>query len=249
MSTANCHRIYLLLIFTYSFFVHANAPYEINIQDYYTSSAATNCGAVPHVFAAATAGLCSPAVTSTATAATLSVAWEMPACLIMATPYVAVGAGCICGIAALVQWIRLKRHVTHNTAATVHSSTSACHGTCSSPPPHHEPNDNKKKNNHHKRSKHKKKSCTCDRKERKFNIVSKQDFFKRVKHDYEHFKNGIYKKKSEAKGLAQDAEYLVWDALHGDVEAYNASKKHIGSYDPVTLKLYKPPVMFRYIGF
>lgn len=78
--------------------------------------------------------------------------------------------------------------------------------------------------------------------ERKFNTISKSEFFKKVKNDYEHYKNGIYRRKKGAKGI-EKAEYLEWDHLHGDVEAYAKGGKHLGSIDPKTLKIYKGPVV------
>lgn len=75
-------------------------------------------------------------------------------------------------------------------------------------------------------------------KERKFNTITKSEFFKKVKNDYEHYKNGVYRRKKGAKGIDK-AEYLEWDHLHGDVEAYTKSCKHLGSIDPRTLRIYK----------
>ncbi|HEX2978139.1 MAG TPA: colicin E3/pyocin S6 family cytotoxin [Candidatus Babeliales bacterium] len=86
-----------------------------------------------------------------------------------------------------------------------------------------------------------------DFKERKENKISKKEFFEKVKPDYEYWKDGIYKKTSKAESLA-GAEYLQWDHLHNDVEAYNSSYKHLGSIDPETLKLYKPAVPSRKIN-
>jgi hypothetical protein len=83
-----------------------------------------------------------------------------------------------------------------------------------------------------------------DDKERKFNTITKSEFFKNVKNDYEHYKNGIYKRKKGAKGI-DNAEYLEWDHLHGDVEAYGGNRWHIGSIDPKSLKFYKPAVAAR----
>ena len=80
-------------------------------------------------------------------------------------------------------------------------------------------------------------------KERKKNGMSKSEFFNQeeVKKNYESYRDGIYRKKIGAKGI-EGAEYIQWDHLHNDVEAYSKSKKHIGSIDPKTLKLYKDPV-------
>lgn len=79
---------------------------------------------------------------------------------------------------------------------------------------------------------------------RKFNTITKTEFFKMVKKDYERWRDNIYKKKSKADGI-EDAEYLEWDYTHNDVEAYSKAKRHIGSINPHTLKLYKPPVHSR----
>jgi hypothetical protein len=75
-------------------------------------------------------------------------------------------------------------------------------------------------------------------KKRKFNNISKSEFFKKIKNQYEYCKNGIYKLKPGAKGI-ENAEYLQWDHLHGDVEAYAKNRMHLGSVDPETLTLYK----------
>lgn len=83
-----------------------------------------------------------------------------------------------------------------------------------------------------------------DDNKRKFNTTTKSEFFKMVKKDYEHWRNNIYKRKNKTKGI-EDAEYLEWDYTHNDVEAYNKAKDHIGSINPRTLKLYKPPVYNR----
>ncbi len=83
-------------------------------------------------------------------------------------------------------------------------------------------------------------------KKRKFNNVSKTEFFKKVKGQYEYWKKGIYKKKHGTKGI-ENAEYLKWDHLHGDVEVFHANEKHLGSLDPATLRLYKGPVHNRYL--
>ena len=46
----------------------------------------------------------------------------------------------------------------------------------------------------------------------------------------------------------QESERLyTWDALHGEVEAFNARGRHLGSFDPVTAALIKPPVQGRKI--
>jgi hypothetical protein len=86
-----------------------------------------------------------------------------------------------------------------------------------------------------------------ENKERIFNTISKSEFFKSVKKEYEYWQDGIYKRKHRAKGI-EDAEYLEWDHLHNDVEAYSKGKDHIGSIDPKTLKLYKKAVYTRTVS-
>ena len=81
-------------------------------------------------------------------------------------------------------------------------------------------------------------------KERKFNTITKSEFFKKIKNDYEHYKNGIYRRKKGAKSI-ENAEYLQWDYLHGDVEAYAENRWHMGSIDPKNLRFYKPAVPAR----
>jgi len=80
-----------------------------------------------------------------------------------------------------------------------------------------------------------------EKNERKFNTTSKSEFFKKVKNDYEHWRDGIYKRKRGAKGI-ENAEYIQWDHLHSDVEAYAVNRQHLGSINPRTLKLYKPAI-------
>jgi len=81
-------------------------------------------------------------------------------------------------------------------------------------------------------------------KKRVINKITKTEFFKQVKDQYEHWQNGIYKRKPAAKGI-ENAEYLKWDYRHNDVEAYSKAQVHLGSINPNTLKLYKPPVIPR----
>lgn len=80
--------------------------------------------------------------------------------------------------------------------------------------------------------------------ERIFNSITKPEFFKMVRKDYEHWRNNVYRRKNKAKGI-EDAEYLEWDYTHNDLEAYNKAKDHIGSINLKTLKIYKPPVHSR----
>lgn len=75
--------------------------------------------------------------------------------------------------------------------------------------------------------------------------MSKKEFFEQVKNDYEHWRDGIYKRKKGADGLSKHAEYLKWDKLHNEVEAYSKNKDHIGAFDPVTKEIYKKAVLGR----
>jgi hypothetical protein len=83
-----------------------------------------------------------------------------------------------------------------------------------------------------------------DNNERKFNTTSKTEFFKARKNEYEQYRNNVYKRKRGSKGI-ENAEYLEWDNLHNDIEAYGRNRWHIGSIDPKTLKFYKPAVITR----
>lgn len=109
----------------------------------------------------------------------------------------------------------------------------------------------KKKKDKKKRDKKKKEDLKKKKKEnekgrkRKTNKVTKQEFFKRVRNDYEYYRDGVYKRRPGAKGLGKKVEFLKWDHLHNDVEAYNAAERHLGSMDPATLELYKGVVLSR----
>ena len=78
------------------------------------------------------------------------------------------------------------------------------------------------------------------------NTITKTEFFKKMKKQYEYWKDGIYKKKHNAEGI-ENAEFLKWDYKHGDVEAFGDHRGHLGSIDPVTLKIYKSAVVGRKI--
>ena len=82
-------------------------------------------------------------------------------------------------------------------------------------------------------------------KKRVVNKITKTEFFKKISKDYEHWRDGAHKRKPGAKGLGKKTEYLKWDLLHNDVEAYDKGGIHLGSYDPATLELYKGPVFGR----
>lgn len=75
--------------------------------------------------------------------------------------------------------------------------------------------------------------------ERICNTITKTEFFKSISKEYEYWRDNIYKRKHKAKGLDKKTEYLKWDHLHNDVEAYDKWGKHLGSYNPKTLQLYK----------
>jgi len=117
----------------------------------------------------------------------------------------------------------IKIYKKRNTAHTQCAISTQTGGTCSGYNP--DPDDN-------------------ENKERKFNTIFKSEFFKKVKNEYEHYRDGIYKRKRGSKGI-ENAEYIEWDHLHNDVEAYGKNERHIGSIDPKTLKIYKAAVRYR----
>ncbi len=82
-----------------------------------------------------------------------------------------------------------------------------------------------------------------DNNKRKKNTISKTEFFNKevIKQNYEYYKNGAYKRKPNKSGI-ENAEFLKWDHLHNEVEAYSKNQKHIGAIDPQSLKIYKGPV-------
>lgn len=54
--------------------------------------------------------------------------------------------------------------------------------------------------------------------------------------------------KNFRKGIKTDGERLYeWDYTHGDVEVYNYRGQHLGSADPETGQMTKPPVPGRTI--
>lgn len=78
--------------------------------------------------------------------------------------------------------------------------------------------------------------------ERVSNTMTKTEFFKKMKKRYEHWRNGIYRRKSKEPAIVKNAEYLEWDHKHNDVEIYHKNEQHLGSLDPKTLEIYKDPV-------
>ena len=59
--------------------------------------------------------------------------------------------------------------------------------------------------------------------------------------ELENYKNGY-----KTNGLrGSKKQYFDWDYRHNDIEVYDANKKHLGSMDPYTGKIYKPAVKGR----
>lgn len=78
-------------------------------------------------------------------------------------------------------------------------------------------------------------------KKRKINRVTKQEAYKCLgKKGYERYRNDVLRRKPGHEGLGKDAEYLEWDYLHNEIEAYGHNKKHTGAIDPSTWEFYKP---------
>ncbi len=91
-----------------------------------------------------------------------------------------------------------------------------------------------------------------DKKERKVNPHSfKQDFKNnpRVKENYKPNKNGNLRLKDGGKPLTDAAGHEIYeikaDFKHCDLEAIAKDNTHLGSIDPITLEVYKPPVLER----
>lgn len=49
-------------------------------------------------------------------------------------------------------------------------------------------------------------------------------------------------------GSGSRTRYYEWDHTHGDIEVYDNKGRHLGSADPTTGELYKPPVRGRRIN-
>ena len=56
-----------------------------------------------------------------------------------------------------------------------------------------------------------------------------------------------FRSRREAMARKDRKRLYTWDALHGEVEAFNARGRHLGSFDPVTEELIKEPVQGRTI--
>ncbi|WP_321385096.1 colicin E3/pyocin S6 family cytotoxin [uncultured Enterococcus sp.] len=48
-------------------------------------------------------------------------------------------------------------------------------------------------------------------------------------------------------GKGNKKKYYEWDFTHNDIEVYDKTGRHLGSMDPVTGEMYKPPVPGRTI--
>ena len=61
---------------------------------------------------------------------------------------------------------------------------------------------------------------------------------------FENVKNSRLK----TTGRGSNQRYYDWDYTHNDIEVYNYRGVHLGSMDPVTGQMYKPPVPGRIIN-
>jgi hypothetical protein len=48
-------------------------------------------------------------------------------------------------------------------------------------------------------------------------------------------------------GSGSSKRYYEWDHTHNDIEVYDRRGRHLGTMDPVTGEIYKPPVPGRKI--
>ncbi|KKP29488.1 MAG: hypothetical protein UR12_C0007G0019 [candidate division TM6 bacterium GW2011_GWF2_30_66] len=89
------------------------------------------------------------------------------------------------------------------------------------------------------------------KKDRALNNVTKTEFLHRpdIKKDYKFLRKSsrgeIYQRRPGRPGLNKDAEYVYWDYDHNDVEIFNASKKHMGSWDAIRNLMYKLGIIGR----
>jgi len=51
-----------------------------------------------------------------------------------------------------------------------------------------------------------------------------------------------YQGKIKTSGTGKNRRYYNWDHTHKDIEVYGSNRKHLGSMDPTTGKMYKPAV-------
>ncbi len=56
-----------------------------------------------------------------------------------------------------------------------------------------------------------------------------------------------YRESIRASGQGKGRRYYEWDYTHEDIEVYDSKGRHLGSLDPITGELYKPPVPGRTI--
>lgn len=54
-----------------------------------------------------------------------------------------------------------------------------------------------------------------------------------------------YKGSVKKSGVGRKTRYYEWDFTHNDIEVYDFNRRHLGSMDPTTGELYKPPVKGR----
>ncbi len=54
--------------------------------------------------------------------------------------------------------------------------------------------------------------------------------------------DNVKETKYKTSGHGKNKRYYDWDPLHNDIEVYDSNGKHLGSMDPVTGEMYKPPV-------
>jgi hypothetical protein len=70
------------------------------------------------------------------------------------------------------------------------------------------------------------------------NACGKGDFWKNL---------NPFKGKTKTSGSGSGKRFYEWDHTHGDIEVYNNRGNHLGSMDPITGNIYKPPVPGRNI--
>ncbi len=54
-----------------------------------------------------------------------------------------------------------------------------------------------------------------------------------------------FKGKTKISGTGKNTRYYQWAHTHGDIEVYDNNLRHLGSMDPITGEMYKPPVKRR----
>jgi len=55
----------------------------------------------------------------------------------------------------------------------------------------------------------------------------------------------LYRGKIKTSGTGKKKRSYKWDYTHNDIEVYNHRGEHLGSMDPVSGKMIKPPVAGR----